>query len=81
MIRVYTASMETHYGTNFEFLLDDPANPQYNDGKAEAALRKVLGFKKRGDGSGYWEEDPYHDAYFQYDGYSDVALPDSLRVK
>lgn len=80
MIRVHTAVMTTRFGSDFGILLDDPAKPKYTAKKAEAVLKKQFGLKRRKNGELYWEDDPHNEAYFDYDGYRDMVLPDSMRV-
>ena len=79
-IRIHTGRMETKYGVDVATLIDDPDDLNYSDDEVIAVLKDKLFYEDAKDeDSGY---PGYYDgevgAYFDYDGYFDVKIPDSI---
>ena len=76
-IRIHEATTSSCYGEDITQLFDDPISPRYEtDEDAEYALMDKLGYVEDEYGDGYVCEDI--EATFEYHGYFDVAIPDSI---
>lgn len=80
MLRMHTARMDTKYGVDVARLFDDPVKPQYTKDEAVEVLMDLLGYvpneKDDSEYPGFWEGDV--GAYFDYDGYEDIEIPESI---
>lgn len=79
-IRIHTGRMETTYGVDFATLIDDPNDPNYTEEEAIATLKDLLFYEDAKDEDakypGYYDGEV--GAYFDYDGYADLKIPDSI---
>jgi len=76
-IRIHEATANSRYGDDFTFLFDDPITPKYQtEREIEIVLQKELGYTEDEFGNGYLHDDI--EATFEYNGYIDVAIPDSI---
>lgn len=85
-IRIHNGNMETKYGVDNAFIYDDPVSPKYSTDKDIInKLMNQLGYvEAESDNSeypGYYDDDI--GAYFEYAGYVDVPIPESIveRIK
>lgn len=83
MIRVHRGSMSNRHGTDFAVICDDPKNPQYaSEEQAKKALKFALGYVDNtapdAEYPGYREDDEDLGCYFDYLGYYDTMIPDSI---
>ena len=77
-IRIYLARMETKYGTDVAFIVDDPVSPRDTDD----VLNELM------DNLNYTENEDEHcdypghcvgtGAYFDFDAYEDLEIPESI---
>lgn len=80
-IRIHKGEMETRYGTDFAIVFDDPVCPKYTEEDAIRELKSELNFTDADDNDdseydGYW--DGSVGAYFDYKGFFDVQIPESI---
>lgn len=79
-IRIHSGRVETKYGVDVASFVDDPNNPKYKGDDIEEKLMEMLSYTKADDESseypGYYDD--YVGAYFDYDGYIDVDIPESI---
>ena len=81
-IRIHKGYMHTKYGDDHAYLIDDPVLPTYTEAGVMLQLMKELEFTP----NCYNENDNFHDglysdgehAEFEYIGYQDVAIPESV---
>lgn len=80
-VRVHFAEMSTRFGVDKAFVFDDPKHPTKKSGVIKA-LREKLDFKpskrKDIDGNGFYGGDEDTPACFEYAGFEDYVLPESL---
>ena len=77
-IRIYTGRMENKYGVTVASVIDDPVYPNYTQDEIIEKLMNKLEFNPElGDDTypGYWED---VGSFFDYDGYIDVNIPQSI---
>lgn len=79
MIRIHKARMETRFGVDTAQLFDDPKQPKYTNEEAIEELQKMFGYEPNEDSTienpGVYDGES---AYFDYDGYEDVEIPESI---
>lgn len=81
-IRVHTGTIETKYGVDADVVVEDPEYPQSN---AVEKLKHLLDYTDnedpRSDTPGYY--DGYVGAFFEYYGYEDYEIPETIvrRIK
>lgn len=79
-VRIHTGRMETKYGVDITKLIDDPDDPNYTEDEVIAVLKDKLYYEDAKDEDA--EYPGYYDgevgAYFDYDGYIDVKIPDTI---
>lgn len=82
MIRVYTATVETKHGVDRAQLYDDPVQPLYTRENMLSTLMNILNYEESEETNddiwtnGLW--DGYLDADFEYEGYEDIEIPDTI---
>ena len=78
-IRIHKARIEHRFGVDTAQLLDDPKRPKYTSDKAIEILKEMFGYEPNEDST---IENPGvcdgESAYFDYDGYEDVEIPESI---
>lgn len=79
-IRIHTGRIETKYGVDIASIIDDPMSPR-KDSDVIDALMNELNYTENEDDDGcdypgQW--DHTCGAYFDYDGYIDFAIPESI---
>ncbi len=84
-IRVHKGNMQTKYGVDYAHVYDDPVNPQYTEEQAIEELMSELGYIESGEDDGCEYPGTYEGcgAYFEYNGYADIIIPESIvqRIK
>lgn len=79
-IRIHSARMETRYGVDFATIVDNATAPEYAEDEIIAMLMGKLSYEEATDDNasypGYFDGDV--GAYFDYDGYIDVDIPESI---
>lgn len=79
-IRIHSARMETRYGVDFATIVDNPIAPEYTEYEIISKLMEKLSYEEATDDNpdytGYYDGDI--GAYFDYDGYIDVEIPESI---
>lgn len=78
-IRLYTGRIDTKYGVDVASFVDDPNAPKYTTDTAMEKLMSMLSYEEA-------EDDPVYPGYcdgeigafFDYDGYIDVDIPESI---
>lgn len=82
-IRVHKGMMTTKYGTDHAFLYDDPLTPQYTTEAVIERLMETLDYTPSTDNQfeGFFDGDC--NAFFNYEGYTDIVIPESIvqRIK
>lgn len=80
LIRVHKGRMETKYGVDFAIVLDDPQALRFTQKQTEKLLKRELSYrdskKKNGEYPGRFDGEV--GAYFDYCGYSDIEIPDTI---
>lgn len=79
-IRIHTARVETRHGTSVASVIDDPIFPRDSDDITNELMRK-LDYEENEDDDDCWSHPGNCDgvgAYFDYDGYIDVEIPESI---
>lgn len=79
-IRVYTARVETRHGTQSTSLIDDPVSPRSHDDIIDELMWKLNYTENEDDDDccNQSGECDGVDAYFDYDGYMDYEIPESI---
>lgn len=82
-IRIYRAHMSTKYGTDVAHLFDDPVDPNYTYEEVIEKLKDELDYvdfdedQENGEGhTGLYDGDIL--AYFDYDCFKEIEIPDSI---
>ena len=79
-VRIHSGRIKTKYGVCVASFVDDPNNQKYKGDDVEEKLMEMLSYTKADDESsehpGYYDD--YVGAYFDYDGYIDVDIPESI---
>ena len=79
-VRIHLGRMETKYGVDVATLIDDPNAPNYTHEEVFTILKDKLGYTdtedENSDYPGTYDEEV--GAYFDYDGYIDVNIPQSI---
>lgn len=88
-IRIHKGCIETRHGSDFAFIVDDPLSP-LNREKAAKILMDELNYEDEDDleeDDEEYEDEDYENrkgscedgwAYFDYWGYEDVEIPESI---
>lgn len=80
-IRIHMARIETEYGIDVAQLLDDPENPSYMWTEATRKLKKILSYEDPAEIGDIGHIELRNEkiwAYFDYDGYVDMEIPDAI---
>lgn len=78
-IRVYTGRIETKYGVDIASIVGDPMVPRDQSDIIDELMNKLDYTENEDDGCDYpgcW--DNTCGAYFDYDGYIDFTIPESI---
>lgn len=80
-IRIHMGRMNNSYGTDVTTIIDDPVKPQYRHDTVIKILMYNLDFTPMEEDhndscEGFYDEGVK--AYFDYDGYIDVDIPQSI---
>lgn len=80
-LRVYSGSVSTMYGVEHGAIYDDPVSPAYiSEAVAILKLMSKLDYVEAENGDseypGYWANDVC--AKFEYEGYVDIDIPDTI---
>lgn len=79
-IRMHKARIETKYGVDTATVFDDPESPKYNNDEVLKKLMYQLSYEpdesESSEYPGFWDGDV--GAYFDYDGFEDIEIPDSI---
>ena len=80
-VRIHMGRMETKYGVDVATLVDDPVQSQMTVDEVESKLMGYLNYKPKDENDDDLDYPGTYDdrgAYFDYDGYIDVDIPQSI---
>lgn len=79
-IRIHTGRIQNKYGVDVASLIDDPVDPMYNMDEVKEQLMKSLDYTPNEDDDSEYPGlyDGEVGSYFDYDGYIDVNIPQSI---
>ena len=80
-IRIHMGRVSNRYGTDVTTIIDDPVKPQYSYSMLISTLMRNLDFVPKDENhsgrcEGFYDEGV--EAYFDYDGYIDMDIPQSI---